>query len=220
MANKISKLLLGLIILAHLIIASLFFQQCGKVNTETPDCVETRDSLNVLGIPDKKMKKHKSPGKKIKVLDAEIVWNPKGTKTQIEYVKRFAKIAVAEHKRYGIPASISIAQGLLESKAGESSLAKKNNNHFGIKCFSHNCKKGHCSNHSDDTHKDFFRIYPTAWESWRSHSLLIVAKFPFKGNSSQWANHLQNKGYATSKTYAEELIELIELIDLEKFNHI
>ena len=61
--------------------------------------------------------------------------------------------------KFGIPASITLAQGLLESNNGESRLTTKNNNHFGIKCFSRKCKKGHCSNFSDDSHKDFFRKY-------------------------------------------------------------
>lgn len=72
------------------------------------------------------------------------------------YIERFAPIAVQEMEKYGIPASISLAQGLLESRAGTSKLAVQTNNHFGLKCFSRGCKKGHCKNFTDDTHKDFF----------------------------------------------------------------
>jgi flagellum-specific peptidoglycan hydrolase FlgJ len=84
---------------------------------------------------------------------------------QRSYIRRFAHVARAEMDQYGIPASITLAQGLLESQAGNSPLAKEANNHFGIKCFSKRCKKGHCRNFSDDHHKDFFRTYPSAWES-------------------------------------------------------
>lgn len=67
-------------------------------------------------------------------------------------------MAKEEMKTYGIPASITLAQGLLESNAGESKLAVDNNNHFGLKCFSRQCKKGHCSNFTDDSHKDFLKF--------------------------------------------------------------
>ena len=92
------------------------------------------------------------------------------------YVKRFKATAVSEMKKYGIPASITLAQGILESNAGASRLANNNNNHFGLKCFSKSCSKGHCSNYHDDDHKDFFRKFDTAWESYRAHSLLLTGK--------------------------------------------
>ena len=78
---------------------------------------------------------------------------------QLEYVKRFAQVAKTEMDKFGIPASITLAQGLLESNVGESRLSTNNNNHFGVKCFSRSCGKGHCSNFTDDSHKDFFRKY-------------------------------------------------------------
>jgi hypothetical protein len=71
------------------------------------------------------------------------------------YIRRFAKVAQAESKKYGIPASVKMAQAIVESSAGSSKLATRNNNHFGIKCFSKSCGQGHCSNFSDDHHKDF-----------------------------------------------------------------
>ena len=145
-------------------------------------------------------------------------------KKQMNYVKRFEKVARAEMKKYGIPASISLAQGLLESNAGESRLARKNNNHFGIKCFSKNCQSGHCSNFTDDHHKDFFRKYRSAWESYRAHSLLLQSKRykslldlnprDYKG----WAKGLKKAGYATDRHYAEKLIELIESLRLHQYD--
>lgn len=143
-----------------------------------------------------------------------------------EYITRYGSIAVAEMKQYGIPASITIAQGLLETRAGQSGLAKKNNNHFGMKCFSRSCKKGHCSNYTDDTHKDFFLKFPSAWASYRAHSkLLRSGRYKkIRGDYRQWAQGLEDAGYATvknekgEKIYAESLIRLIRLYGLDRLD--
>ncbi|MFK7949227.1 MAG: glucosaminidase domain-containing protein [Saprospiraceae bacterium] len=140
------------------------------------------------------------------------------------YIKRFAPIAVQEMKEYGIPASITLAQGLLESNAGDSRLAKDANNHFGIKCFSKSCGKGHCKNYTDDTHKDFFRVYTNVWESYRAHSLFLqrnrykhLLKLK-KTDYKAWAHGLRKAGYATDKRYAYKLISIIEVLDLQRFD--
>jgi flagellum-specific peptidoglycan hydrolase FlgJ len=144
---------------------------------------------------------------------------------QQQYVKRFATVAQTEKEKFGIPASITLAQGLLESNVGESKLAVDNNNHFGIKCFSKTCKKGHCSNHSDDTHKDFFRKYNSAWESYRAHSQLLKQSeryrplFNLKPTDYRgWAKGLKEAGYATDPAYAEKLISLIEELQLQRYD--
>lgn len=139
------------------------------------------------------------------------------------YVERFRDIAVKEMKKFGIPASISLAQGLIESRAGTSKLAVQNNNHFGIKCFSRNCKKGHCTNFTDDSHKDFFRKFKKPWESWRAHSQLLAsgryAKLKNHGRDyRKWAYGLQAAGYASDSRYAEKLIGIIERYDLHKYD--
>lgn len=145
-------------------------------------------------------------------------------KRQLTYVQRFGKVAQEEMKKYGIPASITLAQGLLETNAGKSPLATKNNNHFGLKCFSKKCGKGHCSNFSDDSHKDFFRKYNTAWESFRAHSKLLQSKryrplYNFdKNDYKAWANGLKKAGYATDKQYAQKLIKLIEELELYQWD--
>ena len=137
-----------------------------------------------------------------------------------EYIMRFDEVAQSEMKKFGIPASIKMAQGLIESRAGTSKLATKNNNHFGMKCFSTNCRKGHCTNHTDDSHKDFFRNFPNAWTSWRTHSKLLVSSIRYKpllkhGNDyKKWAEGLQKAGYATDKRYADKLIATIEKYEL------
>lgn len=137
-----------------------------------------------------------------------------------EYILRYAKIAVVEMHKFGIPASVKMAQALIETGNGESALARKNNNHFGVKCFSNKCKKGHCSNFGDDHHKDFFRKYGSAWESWRAHSQMIsTGKYKTlitKGNDYEsWAHGLKKMGYATDKNYNTKLIETIEKYQLQ-----
>lgn len=141
----------------------------------------------------------------------------------LDYIERFHKIAIDEMRQFGIPASISLAQGLIESRAGTSKLAKSNNNHFGLKCFSKRCGKGHCSNFTDDTHKDFFRKFPSPWESWRAHSQLLAsgryAKLKRHGHDYRaWAYGLKSVGYATDRSYAEKLIGMIERYDLDKYD--
>ncbi len=145
----------------------------------------------------------------------------KAQEKQITYVKRFAKVAKEEMHKYGIPASIKLAQGLLETNAGDSKLATTNNNHFGIKCFSKKCHKGHCSNFSDDTHKDFFRKFETAWASYRAHSELLQNKryIHLKGaDYKTWAYGLSKAGYATDPAYGDKLVALIEGLELYAYD--
>jgi hypothetical protein len=142
-----------------------------------------------------------------------------------DYVGRFAPVAVAEMRKYGIPASITLAQGLLESNAGDSKLARKSNNHFGIKCFSKKCGKGHCVNFTDDSHKDFFIRYANIWGSYRAHSELLRGKASYRnlfdlgpGDYRGWARGLAAAGYATDKRYGDKLIALIQQLDLHRFD--
>lgn len=142
-----------------------------------------------------------------------------------KYVKRFEQVAIMEKRKYGIPIAIKLAQGILESRAGESTLSTKSNNHFGIKCFKKKCKKGHCTNFCDDHCKDFFRNYKTAWESWRGHSEFLSSskryahlfKIPSTDYKS-WAKGLKKAGYATAPTYAETLVHVIETLELYKLD--
>ncbi|TAK42485.1 MAG: hypothetical protein EPO28_07225 [Saprospiraceae bacterium] len=139
------------------------------------------------------------------------------------YIRRFKKVAIAEEEKYGIPSSINMAQALVESKAGKSLLTIKTNNQFGIKCFSRTCRKGHCTNFGDDSHKDFFRKYKTAWESWRAHSQLIVngkykSLLKYGGDYKKWAHGLKELGYATSSDYDDALIKTIEKYHLDELD--
>ncbi len=144
---------------------------------------------------------------------------------QLAYVQRFAKVAQTEMQKFGIPASVTLAQGLLESNVGESSLASRNNNHFGIKCFSRNCRRGHCSNYTDDSHKDFFRIYKSPWESYRAHSLMLYHNKRYKKlfdldrtDYQNWSYGLKKAGYATDPNYGEKIVGMIRDLNLHQYD--
>jgi len=139
------------------------------------------------------------------------------------YISKYSGLAVDQMKKYGIPASITLAQGLLESDAGRSTLASKCNNHFGIKC--HNDWKGRKMYHDDDERQECFRCYRNAEESFRDHSLFLVngARYQslFKLGTKDykgWAKGLKAAGYATSPTYATKLIEIIERYGLDRYD--
>jgi flagellum-specific peptidoglycan hydrolase FlgJ len=140
------------------------------------------------------------------------------------YIETFSRASIAEMDKFGIPASITMAQAIIESRSGTSVLAVRNNNHFGIKCFSKSCPTGHCSNHTDDHHKDFFRIYNTKEGSWRAHSEFLVNQARYKGllkygkNYKLWALKLREFGYATDPTYEKKLIGIIEKYELYKLD--
>lgn len=139
------------------------------------------------------------------------------------YISKYSGMAVEQMKKYGIPASITLAQGLLESDAGRSTLATRCNNHFGIKC--HSDWTGRKMYHDDDARQECFRCYRDAEDSFRDHSVFLVngsryqslfklGRTDYKG----WAKGLKAAGYATSPTYATKLIEIIERYGLDRFD--
>lgn len=138
-----------------------------------------------------------------------------------DYVRRFINVAKAERQKFGIPVSITLAQGLLESDAGESRLTRSANNHFGIKTF--NRRVPHVIM-KDDTPIDKFKKYDSAWESFRDHSLLLMRdhykqlQFLSKTDYVGWAKGLEKAGYATDKQYAENLVRIIENLKLYRFD--
>lgn len=132
-----------------------------------------------------------------------------------DYVERYKDLAVKEMKRTGIPASITMAQGVLESGNGNSTLARKSNNHFGIKC--HNNWNGKKVYHDDDRRNECFRKYNTVYESYVDHSDFLIGKqryaflFDLKTTDYKaWAHGLKKAGYATDPKYAHRLIDIIE----------
>ncbi len=142
--------------------------------------------------------------------------------TQEEYIRRYSKTAVSEMYRSGIPASITLAQGLLESGAGKSRLAVEGNNHFGIKCHNWAGKKIH---EDDDRRHECFRKYASAEESYRDHSDFLRYKdrysFLFDLDPTDyrgWAYGLKKAGYATDPNYPKKLIKIIEDYKLYEYD--
>ena len=139
------------------------------------------------------------------------------------YIKRYRDLAVKEMKKYRIPTSITLAQGLLESGAGQSTLARKSNNHFGIKCGSD--WRGKTVSHDDDARGECFRAYKHPKQSYEDHSKFLANRPRYASlfklditDYKGWARGLKKAGYATNPRYAEQLIGIIELYDLHKYD--
>ena len=139
------------------------------------------------------------------------------------YIKEYRDIAVEEMKRYQIPASITLAQGLLESGAGQSTLARKSNNHFGIKCGGD--WRGKTVKHDDDARNECFRVYNNPKDSYRDHSKFLATRPRYASlfklditDYQGWAHGLKKAGYATNPRYAYQLIDIIERYDLYKYD--
>lgn len=139
-----------------------------------------------------------------------------------DYIDRYKDIAIEEMDKYGIPASIKLAQALLESGNGNSTLAREANNHFGIKCTSE--WSGGKTYKEDDRKNDCFRVYQRAEDSFRDHSRFLLrsryaALFELdKDDYKGWARGLKSAGYATNPRYADLLISLIERYDLHQYD--
>ncbi|MCK5857461.1 MAG: glucosaminidase domain-containing protein [Bacteroidales bacterium] len=145
--------------------------------------------------------------------------------TSEQYIAKYKLIAIQEMLDYKIPASITLAQGILESGNGNSRLATKANNHFGIKC--HSDWKGKKVYHDDDEKHECFRKYPFVEDSYRDHSLFLSRKkryadlFDLKlTNYKGWAKGLKKAGYATNPKYPKRLIDIIERYGLDKYDTI
>ncbi|HNA01015.1 MAG TPA: LysM peptidoglycan-binding domain-containing protein [Ferruginibacter sp.] len=139
-----------------------------------------------------------------------------------EYVARFRDIAVSEMKRSGVPAAITLAQGILESENGNSELVKKSNNHFGIKCKS--TWAGDSVNHDDDAEGECFRAYANAEDSYRDHSNFLKGNQRYASlfnlnpeDYKAWARGLKKAGYATNPRYPDLLIKYIEQYNLQQY---
>ena len=143
----------------------------------------------------------------------------------VEYIQEFAPIAQHEMRAYGIPASITLAQGILESASGRGVLTQKTNNHFGIKC--HAEWQGDYELHDDDAQGECFRKYNHPMFSFRDHSIFLTSRpryqFLFnyrRDNYKKWAHGLKKAGYATDKKYPQKLIGLIERYDLDTYDDV
>ena len=141
----------------------------------------------------------------------------------IAYIGTYKNIAIDKMEKYKIPASITLAQGILESGNGLSTLAKKSNNHFGIKC--HSGWKGKRVYHDDDKKGECFRKYPTPEGSFNDHSKFLTGRgryeflFDLKPDDYKaWAKGLKKAGYATDRKYPKKLISFIETFELYKYD--
>ena len=139
------------------------------------------------------------------------------------YIKKYSQIAIDEMQQYKIPASITLAQGILESSSGTSELSKRSNNHFGIKC--HKSWNGAKTYHDDDKKSECFRVYKNPSYSFKDHSLFLYGKKRYMNlfrlditDYKGWAKGLRKAGYATDKTYPKKLIKLIEDYQLYKYD--
>ena len=150
--------------------------------------------------------------------NAQIKWNERYQ----QYIDQYKDIAIEEMHRWKIPASITLAQGLFESGAGQSELVRKGNNHFGIKCNGWNGRKVY---HDDDARNECFRAYNSAYESFEDHSRFLVNGQRYRSlfnlettDYKGWARGLKAAGYATNPQYADKLIEIIQLYKLYEYD--
>jgi LysM repeat protein len=158
------------------------------------------------------------------LLSSQAVHAQKGrNENYLVYIDNYSDLAVSQMKKYKIPASITLAQGLLESGAGRSKLTRKSNNHFGIKCGS--SWQGKTVRHDDDARNECFRVYKHSKESYEDHSLFLTrgARYAplFKLHITDykgWARGLKKAGYATDPSYANRLITIIEDYELYKYD--
>jgi len=139
------------------------------------------------------------------------------------YIENYSQIAQEEMVQYGIPASITLAQGILESGAGRAELSRKSNNHFGIKC--HNGWTGDRVYYDDDELQECFRKYKDPKYSFRDHSLFLTQRRRYerlflykKDDYKSWAKGLRNAGYATDPKYPQKLINIVEKYKLHVYD--
>ena len=187
---------------------------------------KTNQNTKNVGVVLNESKPEKLPSVNEKELTKELVKvNPKLNKQTLAYIRKYAPIAVKEMHQNKIPASITLAQGILESGRGRSELALKSNNHFGIKC--HTQWKGERVYHDDDEEGECFRKYQYVETSYDDHSAFLTKRkryaFLFNYDAKdykKWARGLKKAGYATDKKYPNKLIGIIENYKLYEFDNV
>lgn len=150
---------------------------------------------------------------------AQLRWNA----SYQQYIDQYKDLAIEQMMKYRIPASITLAQGVFESGAGRSYLARKGNNHFGIKC--HTSWTGPTVHFDDDAENECFRAYDNAYESYEDHSKFLSQGTRYQGlfrlkvtDYKGWAYGLKKAGYATNPQYAKKLIDIIKLYKLDRYD--
>ncbi|KGO96333.1 hypothetical protein Q767_05310 [Flavobacterium enshiense DK69] len=203
------------------------FYSCGssskvRITSSRPQKTKVNQARKTPVTTTKQRDNSSSSQTKSEVLEAtsKIAVTPELVK---EYIAQFKEIAKDNMRKHGIPSSITLAQGVLESGAGTGVLARKANNHFGIKC--HTGWTGESVHHDDDAAQECFRKYDQSAESYRDHSLFLTTRNRYanlfkldEGDYVAWAKGLRAAGYATDVKYPEKLIGLIERYELYKID--
>ncbi|NVK52971.1 MAG: glucosaminidase domain-containing protein [Flavobacteriaceae bacterium] len=200
-----------------IILLSLFIVSCGSKKRIVSSKKNSKETVAVhKKLPSVNQKNH------VKKL---VRSNPKLNKHTLDYIKKYAPLAVIKMHEYRIPASITLAQGILESGRGRSLLATKSNNHFGIKC--HSGWQGEFVRHDDDEDDECFRKYKYVEQSYDDHSLFLTQRkryaFLFKYKTTdykRWARGLKKAGYATDRRYPNKLIKIIKDYKLYEFDKV
>lgn len=191
---------------------------CGSKNKTITSKKRNRTTRTVNKNPEKEIISTKETDEKVTRTVAT-----SGKDDVSTYINIFAEDAMKEMRLYKIPASITLAQGILESGSGKGRLAVEANNHFGVKC--HKDWKGGKIYHDDDTSQECFRKYKDASYSYRDHSLFLVERSRYSAlfkldadDYKGWANGLKDAGYATDRRYPAKLISLIERYSLDQYD--
>ena len=202
-----------------LLLLSILIVSCGSSRKVTTRKTKTKPKIVVKATP--------KVTDKEETKDVVVEVTPKSTpevyanKTE-EYIAIYSDIAQEEMRNYGIPASITLAQGILESASGQGRLSVEANNHFGIKCHEWTGAKIY---HDDDASQECFRKYKNSKYSFRDHSLFLKERKRYsklftleKDDYKNWAIELRKAGYATDRKYPDKLISLIERYQLHRFD--
>lgn len=194
-----------------------------QVNMKSPDSITSDDRQNQqeptamsMSLPNL-TKKTKPATKKSAIAHLNLATEKVGL-----YKKRFSNTAITEMQKFNIPASIKMGQGILASHAGESILATTYNNHFGVLC----SQSADCANFESSIGTVKVKKYPSAWEGWRAHSIML-SKPPYNTlvatcgrDYKKWAKGIARLGYDNNQEYSQQLIELIETYELYKLDAI
>ena len=210
-----------------IVFISLLFISCGSSKIRTTKKTTSTKSYPVSKrypektAPVNSPKETKSSGSEILVATSKVKATTEDVK---KYISDFKETAKSNMKIHGVPASITMAQGILESGAGKGKLAQNANNHFGIKC--HTGWTGESVKHDDDASQECFRKYNHPSESYRDHSLFLTSRSRYaslfkldKGDYEAWAKGLKAAGYATDVKYPAKLIGIIERFDLYQYDN-
>ena len=213
-----------------IVFISLLFISCGSSkirttkktsNTKSYPVTKRFPAKTVPVVKEIPPKETKSSGSEVLVATSKVKATTEDVK---KYISDFKETAKNNMKVHGVPASITMAQGILESGAGYGQLAREANNHFGIKC--HTGWMGESVKYDDDAEQECFRKYKDPAESYRDHSTFLTSRKRYeslfkldKGDYEAWANGLKQAGYATDTLYPSKLIGIIERYELYKIDN-